>query len=254
MINSHPAFTPPENEDQVIWKYLDFTKLISLLDSSALYFSRADRFDDIFEGSVPKRVLEERGRSILKMRSHCPHMTPHYEERLSDSMSNMTKEAKKKMAINCWHMNDNESAAMWKLYLKSDEGIVIRSTYKRLYNALQNSEYNFYAGKVTYIDYETDTFGAHNALNPFVHKRNSFEHEQELRAIVWFDRNKELLKNKDLSYGLGVKIDMSDLIESISVGPYAPQWLHELVKSVVNKKYGFNIPVKHSKINETPIY
>src|SRR5258705_185923 len=31
-----------------------------------------------------------------------------------------------------WHMNEFESAAMWQLYANFDEGIAIRSTYKRL--------------------------------------------------------------------------------------------------------------------------
>ena len=35
-------------------------------------------------------------------------------------------------AVNCWHINEHESAAMWDLYLKSNEGIAIQSTYQKL--------------------------------------------------------------------------------------------------------------------------
>ena len=27
----------------------------------------------------------------------------------------------KEVAVNCWHLNEHESAAMWKVYLKSNE-------------------------------------------------------------------------------------------------------------------------------------
>jgi len=32
--------------------------------------------------------------------------------------------------ISCWHYNLTESGAMWRLYLKSNEGIAIRTTTK----------------------------------------------------------------------------------------------------------------------------
>lgn len=37
---------------------MDFAKFISLLDSSALYFSRADMLGDTFEGTLPNRTIE----------------------------------------------------------------------------------------------------------------------------------------------------------------------------------------------------
>jgi hypothetical protein len=39
-------------------------------------------------------------------------------------------------------------------------------------------------GKVKYLDYEHEMFPDGNTLMPFLHKRLSFEHEHELRAVV----------------------------------------------------------------------
>jgi hypothetical protein len=39
-------------------------------------------------------------------------------------------------AINCWHTNEHESAAMWKLCLKSDEEIAVQSTYEKVRDSL----------------------------------------------------------------------------------------------------------------------
>ena len=51
MCEEHPAFSPP-SDDAVLWRYMDFTKFVSLLDRSALFFARADKLNDPFEGSV----------------------------------------------------------------------------------------------------------------------------------------------------------------------------------------------------------
>ena len=34
----HPVFLPPENENQKIWRYMDFIKFVSLLESRSIYF------------------------------------------------------------------------------------------------------------------------------------------------------------------------------------------------------------------------
>ena len=54
MYEEHPTFIQPENEEIKVWRYMDFTKLVSLIDSRRLYFTRADKFADPFEGSWPK--------------------------------------------------------------------------------------------------------------------------------------------------------------------------------------------------------
>ncbi len=252
MLTTHKVFSPPEKEDQVIWRYLDFTKLISLLDSSELYFSRVDQFDDKFEGSLPKSVASIREELYNSM---VGKGTINPEDDDKNARFYITKFTKESIAASCWHVNDHESAAMWKLYLKSDEGIAIRSTYKRLSSCLHESEYDLNIGMVNYIDYETDTFPTDNVLYPIIHKRKSFEHERELRALIWFqnDRNRKLLEEKDLSYGLSLKIDLKELIDSIYVSPNAPDWLHNLVQSVA-KRYELEVDVHQSKINESPIY
>ena len=54
MYEAHPTFVQPESEDVRVWRYMDFTKFVSFIDSRTLYFTRADKFGDAFEGSWPK--------------------------------------------------------------------------------------------------------------------------------------------------------------------------------------------------------
>ncbi len=43
MYQEHQSFTSPDDQDAKIWKYLDFTKFISMLETDSLYFARADK-------------------------------------------------------------------------------------------------------------------------------------------------------------------------------------------------------------------
>ena len=54
MYVEHSAFESPTDENAQIWRYLDFTKFVDLLDRRALFFARVDELTDQFEGSLTK--------------------------------------------------------------------------------------------------------------------------------------------------------------------------------------------------------
>jgi hypothetical protein len=118
----------PVNKEIKVWRYLDFTKLVSLLDNRSLYFTRADNFEDKFEESWPKANVD--ARKPKKVETDDINFKNFYT--ISEASTPLFEQWRRFVAINSWHMNDYESAAMWKLYLKSDEGVAIRSTYQRL--------------------------------------------------------------------------------------------------------------------------
>jgi hypothetical protein len=59
MVEKHSRYEWPP-DDTVIWRYLDFTKFVEMVSSKSLFFSRADKFQDPFEGSLLKKTLERR--------------------------------------------------------------------------------------------------------------------------------------------------------------------------------------------------
>jgi hypothetical protein len=252
MYKQHPDFSPPE-DNQRIWRYLDFTKLVSLLDKEALYFSRPERFDDPFEGSFSEINAQEWSSLSKQAR---------------DDLSYAHREVKRLTAINCWHMNDNESAAMWKLYLQSGEGVAIQSTFARLVKSLERTRKDICIGQVSYVDYSSTKIPERNVLYPFVYKRKSFEHEKELRAMILafflpdnesesdnhtfrFERISDA--DADIGWGAYVDIDINALVEKIHVSPSAPCWFYELVVSVT-RKYGFEFPVRRSSLDKDPVF
>jgi len=240
----HPRCSLPEpREPSKIWRYMDFTQLVSLLENGYIYFPQADQFDDPFEGSLPESHEEEFRRDLLVNEKSAVSWTV-------DILPRLREICKKCTYLSCWHLNAGESAAMWDIYLKSNQGICIQSTIDRFRDSITTND-DLYISKVNYIDYEEDTFtgwrGLGDTLSPFIHKRESFQHEAEIRAIIqdlpWHDANgtsnitaEEIegtsLDDEDYDSGREVKVDLDTLIEAIHVSPEAEDWVQDLVEDV----------------------
>lgn len=241
--NNHIAFKPPEDQNVKIWRYMDFTKYVSLLESSELFFARADLFEDPYEGATSHANPKLR-QSVYQ--GKIPGASFKEWSKLHEWIREWT-------FINCWHMNDYESAAMWKLYAQTNEAIAVQTTYKKLHACLPN---RFYVGVVHYIDYEKDWMPEGNTFYPFLHKRKSFEHERELRAIKQdLPDNSEGIEvgKSNPESGIRVPIKTENLIEKVFISPDAPDWFYELTENVTNK-FNRELEVKHSSLGKDPIF
>lgn len=263
MYKEHDIFQKP-SDNAKIWRYMDLTKFLSLLHKEALFFSRSDLLGDRFEGSLPKTEGQE-------------SFTDHVKERLkqfgkkeielpSDYVS-MHEFIRKTCYICSFHLNQFESAALWKLYLKTNEGVAIQSTFKKLIEGLSVSQkYEVLIGRVQYIDYSAETIPiTENMLYPLIFKRKSFEYENELRAMVAFPReiypddtlpdpkSQIMIDLNKIPNGLYVPIDLEKVIENVYIAPTAPSWIKELIQSLI-EQFGFAIQVKQSILDEDPIF
>jgi hypothetical protein len=169
MYREHPEFRRPPNEHAKVWRYMDFMKFVSLLHTETLYFRRADKLDDPFEGSYSAPSLAEIKRFIDDLHVDTALFLKEFVRERAD----FVKKMRTCTAINCWHMNDTESVAMWKLY-KTDYGVAIQSTYKRLRDCFAETNEPIFVGTVKYIDYELDTISGNEVLSPFLYKRKSY--------------------------------------------------------------------------------
>jgi len=247
MQEDHEVFTPPENEYTTIWRFLDFTKFVSLLDKQSSYFCRADLIGDPFEGAYSYYTFA----NIRQWREVDQDLSAYEEAEVVDMALNFPKYH----YLNCWHVNDVESAAMWKLYTKdTNQTIAIRSNYRKLCQSFHNARMPIFIGLVNYIDYDTEEIPTDNPLRPYVYKRKSFEHEKELRAVIsnlpdnpWTD------KSQFDDVGLYIPTNLEYLIDKVFVAPASPQWFKELVHALM-KKYGLDKPIESSRLDERPIY
>lgn len=238
---SHPVFAAPEDLGNKVWRYLDFSKFVFMLQTGSLYFTRIDCFDDPFEGSWPRKYVDSMNEFY---RSAGVVRTLETKERGVWSIAR-----RKQMLASCWHLSDYESEAMWRLYLKTGEGIAIQSTFERLRDSLSCDE-RVYIGKVKYIDYETDLFDDNNPMAAAMHKRRSFEHEREVRALIYQSHNADGTPRR-FDHGLRVCVDLKVLIEKVFIAPVCPPWIKELVEGVI-ARYGYGFHVEQSSLGAPP--
>ena len=223
---------------------MDFTKYVDMLVGQSLFFARLDRLGDKFEGTYPKENhdrFEERARLLYDELRDLPEEERRMRYEREKNVPSWTSKFNQRTSyVNCWHANGGESAAMWRLYLKSDEGIAVRSTTKRLAETFDKTLPDVFIANVKYIDYSRDAIenprNAFNTIGPIIHKRQSFEHEREIRAFILQGellaiRGEETTINLDRETPpeMNIGIDLNKLIESVLVSPTAPDWFYRLV-------------------------
>lgn len=242
--------------ESYLWRYMDLAKFISLISKKKLFFPSAESFEDIFEGA--KGTVERKPQwddFYLDFFRHAIQTVPGAKpeeltddyiqtnsKRLLSELETSGEIGRKRTFISCWHCNQYESEAMWKLYSTNvKNAIAIQTTYQQLYEALGKNP-GIKIGKVKYIDY-SKRFSSINGA--YWYKRKSFEYEQEVRAII---------QGKDTSGGgIEKEIDLEKLISAIYISPYAPKWFGDVVIDIV-EKYELHKPVYQSGMTKHPFY
>ena len=230
MYEEHPVCRKPDNEHVKIWHYMDFRKFVFLLHNEALFFSRATTLlkDDPFEGAFPKNGCDPDVRQYFEFTDH-----------------------KNSVAVNCWHMNEYESNAMWKLY---GDSIAIRSTFRRLADSFNDSPEQVFIGIVEYIDYEFDTTRSDpdNMVTYLLHKRPDFVYESELRALTLLAPSAENPDSPpEIDSGVRISVNLDTLIDRVYVSPRSERWVTDVVRSVAGK-YRLDRPVERSRLLDQP--
>jgi hypothetical protein len=215
------ALGEPLEPEARLWRFMDFTKYVAMLHCRALFFSRADELPDPFEGLSmrPRGGQSEQGRG--------PGEQP----------------LKRRVLLSCWHQNEHESAAMWRIYLSGNEGVAIKTSAARLQRALSGVGEPLYLGCVRYVDDRSRLPPQGSELEAFFCKRKSFDYEREARVLLRSDASEES--------GRYLAADLETLIEEVVVSPMAEPWFAELVASV-SKRYGFDLPITRSILLEAP--
>lgn len=249
-----PYETP--NPESNLWRFMDFTKYLSLLNSKCLFFCRADKFNDPFEGA--KGVIENKKNwdkyyieffrdSITHPPEGVDFNLNHDEikekaQELLRSMEDSGIHQRKWVYISCWHENEHESEAMWHLYSNYiDNAIAIQTTHNDLYLSL-GKDPEIDIGRVKYIDYKKRFAGPNDS---YWMKRKSFEHEREVRLLI-FDPNCS-------DEGKLIPCDLDKMVKSVILSPTSPDWFVDLVNDA-NDKYGLKIQVNKSSLLAEPFY
>ncbi len=243
----HPSFDRPP-ADSKLWRYLDLPKYLAMLDTASLWFSRADLLGDPFEGSMSQANVRLRP-EVYKGQIPSSAL---------ESMAAYRAQEVRHTYVSCWHENEHESAAMWRLY-SVGHGIAVQTNYDRMRSALHYGSAIF-VGRVRYVDYTSDWISEADSFAPFVHKRLSFRHEREVRAVVSdFTRRPGTdevgagLDRQNPPPGVAVDVDLELLIQEVRVSPEAPSWFAGAIRGAT-ERYGFVFPVVQSALAVDPVY
>lgn len=260
----HDALIKPD-DNQIIWRYLDMNKFESMLSEKSLFFCRSDKFSDPFEGSIPKKEAEYRIKSELEMAKFFKREIS-YEEAVKKSadIGNLHKNFKRSFTVNCWHINKGESDAMWRLYLKTNEGVAIQSTVAKLRESFQDNPGEIWISNVRYLDYENDIWfdsdeypvKGYNLFTPIVHKRSAFAHENELRIFQQFDEavhDETYWENEANQMGTLIPANIDILLDKIILPPTADSKVQDMVNQLMTE-YQLDREIEKSKLNEEPSY
>ena len=265
-IESHEYVIPIE-PDAILWRYMNFKKFLSLLTTKSLFFCRADKFPDPFEGTYPRKEVEYRPENYRQICNfyNIPFDLDKCNKHI-DEIVDFNKRTRMATVINSWHINTHESDNMWRLYLKTDEGVAIQTKPQRLLNSLQETQESIYPSKIRYIDYdnciwyhETDyPIKSENSLKPFLHKRIEFTSENEFRLFhiindVIFYQGENYWDKEINHVGIFIKINLEQLIEKVILHPNINDQEHQKIESYA-KDLGYYFNFQKSELSKNPYY
>lgn len=272
------------NLESKIQRYMDLPKFLHLLETSQLFLSKISGFDDKLEGGLTRldallisgaaEILDFALNRVLPgIRRMSPEESAEYKaenERIKNELdsrqiktvfgefpksdySNVYKSQRDWLDVCCWHQNEQESMAMWKIYGATTNAVCIETTVQALADSVRISDGSeFYLSDVDYIDHETDHFTKQHPLSPYLHKSRFYTFEQEIRLIKYQPHSDIKCNRKEA--GSYIDINLQKLIQGIRVSPEAPEWFFELINSIVKHRYKLTVDVSYSRMKQQPIF
>lgn len=251
MYEVHPAFTPPDDPETILWRYVSMPQFIDMLERNALWFTQLGSLDDPFEGVPHDETLRMHREVNDYLRGLLIEKSGMSAEQAAAWPAPPVAHPRDFTYANCWHMNAYESLAMWSTY--GSKGIAIRSTFNRLAQSFREVPQPVFIGVVTYRD-RRDPRSADDLLGNLLlfatRKGMSYEHERELRVVA----TQAPVLDFPPTFAPGIRVepvDLDALIDSVHVAPGTPGWIKELVRRILDR-YGINKELVDSDLEARP--
>ena len=239
------TFFYPESNYHIA-KYIDLTKFISLLQRRALFFCRADKLEDKFEGAAALKNYNVKVNMYKSLRNLNIDIT---DEKIIENVESdllFAKRHKSIVSVSCWNKFSAESAALWKIYSDYNKGIMIKSSINQIIKSLEKQPQDIQLSEVRYINYEEDVMLEH-VNYPFFYKQKAYSYENEVRMLYqvtgtgknwdWAD--------EEVEEGLFMNVDLDVLIDEIILSPDSPQWFYKLIEDLL-KRYKVKKNISYS--------
>lgn len=233
MYENDPRFETPDDASK-IWRYMNYDKFKSFIEEQILFFCSIDTLKKIdpYEGSYYAcKLLNE-----IDL-SEAQHFV------------NQINRCGPSIAVNCWHLNEDDSMAMWKIYAH-DKGIAIQTTIQKIKNEFNRFQDSVWIGRISYTDEPIDhpTGWTVDKFMACMTKRKCYEHEKEVRALIW-DTTK-IDRKEDGSAIVPIEID--NLLENVFLSPESEDIVMDNVSMLLDKN-GIDVkPIKSRTLTAPP--
>lgn len=236
MYIAYPYLQQPA-DDARLWRYMAPTAFLSMLLGRSLFFATLESFEDPFEGVPPPAVLEA-ARSARGPEAVDP-------ARGLAAWKTMIERCRATICASCWHVGDDESEAMWKLYGRFEDGLAVVSTLKSIRATFR--VHDITGGLVDYSGREFEPGDAdENLLQWATTKRPSYKHEREFRLLV-----RRAADDRARGDGVAVPIDPEVLIGEVVLSPRMQRWQIDLFRGLLDQ-LAFKRPVRESSLLTSP--
>jgi hypothetical protein len=232
-------------DDEVLWKYMDLPKYLSLLSSSSIWLARSDTFKDKREG-----IFHHAMKKNIEMYYYEMSKSPDFHNDLAvKNVSEFQEYLSSNTFISCWHKSLKENMVMWEIYGETENSVSIKTTALKLKDSFCIESVYKEALEVALdeVIYENSDVAAvpneKKCRQPFFLKREHFAFENEVRLYF---RSRMHHSVSSAPYGYKVQVDLDKLIDEIYVHPDADDWFFEAVKDLT-KKYGINKKVQKGR-------
>jgi hypothetical protein len=220
---------------------MEWWKFESMIKTGSLYFRRIDHFDDRLEGRAPQAVWNLSG----------PEVQEWYRTN------------REYVFVCCFHLAEDESAAMWKEYAKNN-GVMIYTTVGALRRELSEPEPaagtsvidtpqdGFTVGVVEYVD--LDRIDVHTLMSeglsnttPMFRKGEDYIHELEYRAILRPGSATGEKASGNGEFGAEIPVRLDRLVQEIRFCPTNDPSRPIEIEALLTEA-GLDIPVQPSRL------
>jgi len=243
--------------NMIITRYIPYEKFVDIC-ANGLFLPNVSLFEDIWEG-LPAIVALLGGN-------------------LEQEIREKAEVAKSNFFVSCWHSNEEESMAMWKLYGRVNASVCIETTIERLINCCSEyckgqQSHNIYLTEVQYVlpdelqgrkpkflwDYwESANINPSDCrynmmsikvLQSLAFKHRAYSYEKEIRLIC-----DTLMGSKTERFTVnnvnGIRMKLSkNFFHKVVLSPEASPVMVDEVKNAL-VRYGYNNPIiKMSDVN-----
>ena len=250
-----------------VWRYMTFSKFISLFVYQAIWFSKLNILQDQYEGMMPLATKEMMQADDQELKKNFP---PKYHRQFDEMATRNEEDSRELLVVNCWFLGDSESECMWHEYGGGQQSVAIKSTVKQLIEniGVPHDKHATHIGRVFYINHKNHVMTRYNANQgherAFLKDAERFQHEKELRIVTLNTKTKYCVSPEGKPYeesevqgknmnnfenpGLYIRVQLKELISEIRTSPESECWFYLLVKRIIELN-NMGIAVKHSELS-----